>query len=199
MLAAIVPAAGQSRRMGSAKQLLPFAGTPVIGHIADQILASRVEDVCVVLGHQADLVRQALGGRPLHFAINPDYERSDMLASIRRGLAALPEHCRTILIALGDQPSITAELINAMHVAMATTGRGIIVPIHGQRRGHPLLIDARFRAEILVSYDQVGLRGLLAARPDDVFELPVQAPAVLCDIDYPKDYERELVRQREKA
>jgi molybdenum cofactor cytidylyltransferase len=194
MIAAIVPAAGLSRRMGTAKQLLPFAGRSVIGWIVDQILASRVGEVCVVVGHQEDLVRQALAGRPVRFAVNPDYERSDMLTSIRCGLATLPAGCRAILIALGDQPSIRAELIDALDDARATTKRGIIVPVYGQRRGHPVLIDVRYRSEILSDYHQLGLRGLLAARSEDVFELSVENPGVLCDIDYREDYERELSR-----
>jgi molybdenum cofactor cytidylyltransferase len=198
MIAAVVPAAGLSRRMGAMKQLLPFAGTTVIGHVVDQILASRVEEVCVVVGNQAESVRRALEGRPVRFAVNPDYETSDMLASIRCGLAALPADCRAILIALGDQPSIAPGLIDAMLDALVTAGRGIIAPVYDQRRGHPLLIDARYRGEILTSYDDVGLRGLLTARADDVFELAAASSAVLCDMDHPEDYERELAREREK-
>ncbi len=84
---AIVPAAGQSRRMGVHKQLLPFGGTTVIGHIVDALCRSRIDEVCVVAGHQADLIRQALEGQAVRIVVNPDYERSDMLASIRCGLS----------------------------------------------------------------------------------------------------------------
>src|ERR1039458_3869357 len=122
MISAIVPAAGQSLRMGTSKQLLPFAGTTVIGRIVDQVLASCVEDVCVVVGHQADLVRQALDGRPVRFAVNPNYHQSDMLASIRCGLAELPHDCRAMLIAIGDQPSLTSGLIDSLHDAFVSTG-----------------------------------------------------------------------------
>ena len=194
MIIAIVPAAGQSRRMGVQKQLLPFAGTTVIGHIVDELLRSRIDEVCVVAGHQADRLCQALEGRRVRIVVNSDYERTDMLASVRCGLAAMPADCRAVLVALGDQPAVTAELVDAMLDCFSTAGRGIVVPVHAGRRGHPLLLAGRYRGEILTNYDQTGLRGLLVARADDVFDLPVSTAAVLADMDYPEDYQRELAR-----
>ncbi len=188
--------------MGVHKQLLPFGGTTVIGHIVDELLRSRIDEVCVVAGHQADQVRRALEGRSVRIVVNPDYARNDMLASIRCGLAAMPAACRAVLVALGDQPAITAELIDAMIGCFAASGRGIIVPLHEGRRGHPLLLAGRYRDEILagcvyhVPMVEVGLRGLLAAHADDVLELPVSTSAVLSDMDYPEDYQRELERLR---
>ncbi len=194
MIIAIVPAAGQSRRMGVQKQVLPLAGTTVIGHIVDELQKSRIDEVCVVAGFQADHLRQALGARNVRIVVNPDYERSDMLASIRCGLAAIPTACRGILVALGDQPAITAELVDAMIDCLSSGDRGIVVPVYEGRRGHPLLLDGRYRSEIRTRCDQVGLRGLVAAHADDVFELRVSTSAVLSDMDYPEDYQRELAR-----
>ncbi|MGO9110877.1 MAG: NTP transferase domain-containing protein [Thermoguttaceae bacterium] len=194
MIIAVVPAAGQSRRMGVQKQLLPFAGTTVIGHIVDELRRSHIDEVCVVAGHKPDLLRQALEARSVRIVVNPDYERTDMLASIRCGLAAMSAACRAVLVALGDQPAITAELIDAMIDCFSSGGRGIIVPVHAGRRGHPLLLDGRYCSEIMTGYDHLGLRGLLAAHADDVFELAVSDFAVLCDMDYPADYQRELAR-----
>jgi len=194
MIIAVVPAAGQSRRLGVPKQLLPFAGTTVIGHIVDVLRRSRIDEVCVVAGYRADRLRLALGERRVRVVINPDYQRSDMLASIRCGLAAMPADCRAVLLALGDQPAITGELVDAMIDCFAAGRGGIVVPVHAGRRGHPLLLHGRYRDEILTGYDQVGLRGLLAAHADDVIELPVSNSAVLSDMDSPEDYQRELAR-----
>jgi len=194
MIYAVVPAAGQSRRMGVQKQLLPFAGTTVIGHIVDVLRRSRIGEVCVVAGYQADRLRQPLAARKVRIVVNPAYEQTEMLASIRCGLAAMPAACHAVLVALGDQPAITTELIEVMIDCFSARGRGIVVPIHAGRRGHPLLLDARYRDEIMTGYDHVGLRGLLAAHANDVFELPVSNSAVLSDMDYPEDYQRELAR-----
>ena len=105
MICAVVLAAGLSRRMGVQKLLLPFAGKTVIAHIVDQILASNIDDIYVVVGHESERVRRELSERNVTIVSNPDYE-SGMLSSVRCGLAALPEECRAVLVALGDQPSI---------------------------------------------------------------------------------------------
>jgi molybdenum cofactor cytidylyltransferase len=191
MICAVVLAAGLSRRMGTQKLLLPFAGKTVIAHIVDQILASAVDEVYVVVGHQGEQVRRELSGRHVSIVTNPDY-KSGMLSSVRCGLAALPQECRAILVALADQPSITSRLIDQMIQAFAATDKRILVPFHDGRRGHPLLLAQIYRDEILTQYHDVGLRGLLHAHPDDVFELIVSTSAVLSDMDWPEDYRREL-------
>jgi molybdenum cofactor cytidylyltransferase len=196
MIAAVIPAAGQSRRMGVAKQLLPLGKSTVIEHIVDQILLGGINEVHVVVGHQADRIRAALSGRPIDVVDNPDYQRGEMLSSVRCGLRALSPGCDAVLVALGDQPAITAGLIRAMIESYATVGRGIIVPVFEGRRGHPLLLATAYRDEILTGYDHLGLRGLLAAHPQDIFELPVATSAVLSDMDDLRDYQREAGRFR---
>jgi molybdenum cofactor cytidylyltransferase len=199
MICAILPSAGLSRRMGAHKQLLPLAGTTVIGHIVDQLLRSKLDEVYVVVGHEAERIRQALRGRPVCIVANPDYAKSDMLASIRCGLRVLPQACRAILVALGDQPAVTSELIDAMIESFATCGKGIVVPVYKGKRGHPLLVDVRYRDEILTGYDQVGLRGLLRAHMEDIFPLAVPDARPLADMDCPQDYRQGLARLAEQA
>jgi molybdenum cofactor cytidylyltransferase len=191
MICAIVLAAGRSRRMGSQKLLLPFAGTTVIGHVVDQLLASAVDRTCVVAGHQAERIAAELAGRRVEVVVNSAYQ-SGMLSSVRCGLRALPPQCRAVLVALGDQPSITSALVDEMLRAFAAGGRDILVPVHQGRRGHPILLSLRFRDEVLSRYDDVGLRGLLRAHPDDVLELPAASDAILWDMDRPEDYQRQL-------
>jgi molybdenum cofactor cytidylyltransferase len=195
MIAAIVPAAGLSRRMGTQKLLLPFGDTTIIGHVVDELLRSHVDEVFVVVGHQAEQIETALSGRSVSVVLNPDYPQG-MLSSVRCGLRALPAECEAILVALGDQPAITAELVNAVVETFRTGNHRIVVPVHQGRRGHPLLFSADYRQEILTQYDDQGLRGLLRAHHDQVFELPVSTPAVLSDIDYPEDYDRERGRAK---
>jgi molybdenum cofactor cytidylyltransferase len=190
MIAAIVPAAGLSRRMGTQKLLLPFGNTTIIGHVVDELLRSRVGKVYVVVGHQAERIEAVLSGRSVSIVANPDYAQG-MLSSVRCGLRALPPSCEAILVALGDQPAVTAELVDAMLQAFRTGRHRIIVPAHAGRRGHPLLFSADYRQEILTQHDDLGLRGLLRAHGDDIFELPVSTPTVLSDVDCPEDYKRQ--------
>ena len=103
-VAALVLAAGQSRRMGQANKLLaPVDGRPMVAHAVDAMLASRADPVIVVTGHQADAVRAALAGRPVIWAHNPDYA-SGLSSSLAAGLAALPEDAEGVVIGLGDMP-----------------------------------------------------------------------------------------------
>jgi len=195
MIHAIVLGAGRSRRMGDGVQklLLPFGGDTVIGRVVGQVLRSPIDRALVVVAADADRVREALAGLSPSFVTNPD-PAGDMLSSVRCGLRVLPEPCEAVLVALGDQPSITSDLIAQMVDAFRRSERGIVVPVYEGRRGHPLLFSGRFRQEVLARYDDVGLRGLLRAHPRDVLEFEAGDSSVLTDVDYPEDYRRELGR-----
>jgi molybdenum cofactor cytidylyltransferase len=193
MIHAVVLAAGLSSRMGSQKVVLPYGGSTVVGHIADELLAGAVDSVLVVVGHEAERVREALGDRRVTVVENPDY-RAGMLSSVRCGLRALPDGCEAVLLALGDQPAVTSELVDEMIRSHTATGKGIVVPVCDGKRGHPLLFSIRYRDEVLSRFDDVGLRGLLGAHPGDVFELTTPNSAILSDMDRPEDYERALAR-----
>jgi len=193
MIHSVVLAAGLSSRMGSQKVVLPYGGSTVVGHIADELLAGAVDSVLVVVGHEAERVREALGDRRVTVVENPDY-RAGMLSSVRCGLRALPDGCEAVLLALGDQPAVTSELVDEMIRSHAATGKGIVVPVCGGKRGHPLLFAIRYRDEVLWRFDDVGLRGLLRAHPGDVFELTTPNSAILSDLDRPEDYDRALAQ-----
>ena len=193
MIYAIILAAGQSRRMGCQKLLLPFGDRTVIGRVVSEVRRSTVTEVLVVIGPDGRGIAGALAGWRVSIVTNPNPD-GDMLSSVRCGLRAVPAQCETILVAVGDQPAITADLINEMIRAFRTTGKGVVVPVHDGKRGHPLLFTTGYRDEILTRYDGVGLRGLVQAHADDLFELKVAASAVLSDMDYPEDYRRELAR-----
>jgi molybdenum cofactor cytidylyltransferase len=179
--------------MGVQKLLLPFVGKTVISHIVDQLTESCVDQIHVVIGCQADQISGELSDRSVSLVNNHNYE-SGMLSSVRCGLNAISNQCRTVLVALGDQPSITSQLIDQMLQTFASTEKQILVPLYNNKRGHPIVFSSVYRDEILAQYDDVGLRGLLYAHKDDIFELPVQTPGVLSDMDYPEDYQRELQR-----
>jgi CTP:molybdopterin cytidylyltransferase MocA len=193
MTCAIVLAAGQSRRMGTQKLLLPLAGKPVLAHVVDAVLCSPVEWTGVVIRPDDPGLRQALTGRAVQFVVNLDPE-GDMLSSVRCGLRALPSTCETIVVVLGDQPGLTADLIGRLLKVQHDSGRGLVLPTHRGKGGHPLVMAARFREEVLGQYDGLGLRGLLAAHPEEIREVAIHSGAVLEDLDEPADYERLRAR-----
>jgi len=198
MICAIVLAAGRSQRMGSQKLLLPFAGKTVISYIVDQLAESSVDEVYVVVGSHRKQVSRELSGRPVSIVYNPNY-KSDMLSSVRCGLRAISRQCKAVLVALGDQPSVTAKLVDRMLQNFTSTQKQILVPLYNGKRGHPVIFSSIFRDEILTNYDDIGLRGLLHAHSQDIFELSVETSGVLSDMDFPEDYRRELALFEAKA
>ena len=195
MICAIVLAAGRSRRMGAQKLLLPFGRQTVVEHIVDQLSkASEVSHIVVVTGADGQAVSGALSGRRLILVKNPEFD-SEMLESVRYGLAALPDRCGAMLIVLGDQPAIRSQWIEELaEIYRQHEGKKIIVPVHDGHRGHPMLIPMRFREELLKRYEDTGIRGLLDTHAGEVVRVQWGNEAVLADMDYPEDYQRELAR-----
>ena len=197
MIDAIILAAGRSRRMGTQKLLLPFAGQTVIGHVVDQALAGQVRRVIAVAADEHGSVASALSNKPVGLVVNPDVE-GEMLSSVRVGLRALSADASAALIVLGDQPSLRGELVRRLIAAFEASNKGIVAPVYNGKRGHPLLIAARYFAELQTCYGDVGLRGLLTAHSGDIGEIAVADSGVLADMDFPADYERELSRFRSR-
>lgn len=191
MIPAIVLAAGRSQRMGEQKLVLPFQGQPLVTRAVDALLGSPVDPVYVVVGDSGKLVIDALADRSVHVVTNPR-PVCEMLDSVRCGIHALPEQAVAVVVALGDQPGLTASLVARLVEAFRSGDRGIVVPMCDGRRGHPLVIAMRYRDEILTRHAGRGLRGLIAAHPQDVLELQVEAADILQDIDLPEDYRRAI-------
>lgn len=193
MIGAVILAAGRSRRMGTPKLLLPLRGRPVIDWVVTAVAASKVQHTVVVVGAPDEAIRAALTGRPVSFAVNRSSE-SEMLDSLRVGLRSLVPECTHTLVVLGDQPTIKASLIDGLLQAAESSGRGIAVPTHGRRRGHPTLIASRHYEELMRGFDAEGLRGLLRLHSDDIVEVESADASSLFDLDTPEDYERLRVR-----
>ena len=188
MIAAILLAAGRSRRMGAFKPLLPFGAQTVIETCINNLLAAQVEEVVVVLGHRAEEVRARLSHLPIRFALNREVE-SEMSASIARGVEALSARGEgAVLIALADQPAVTTLEIERVMQAHRRTGARLVVPEWQGRGGHPVLIDLEFRAALLDLDSRRGLRALFDAHAGEVSRVPVAFRYVARDMDTWEDY-----------
>jgi molybdenum cofactor cytidylyltransferase len=195
MIWAVVLAAGESRRMGTQKLLLPYRGTTVVESVVRAALDSSVDETLVVLGADASRIRQALRSYPLTFANNENY-RLGMLSSVQAGFRALPAEAEAAIVMLGDQPAVPAAVVDGLVGAFRKRRCLIAVPVHGGRRGHPLLVGTAFRDEVLGLDPAVGLRELLRAHPEAVEEVAVDDATVLKDMDRPADYKKLGSRRR---
>jgi molybdenum cofactor cytidylyltransferase len=187
MVSAILLAAGESRRMGSFKQLLTYGGKTFVECCADNLLASKAGEVIVVTGHRDADVRAALGNRPVRFAHNPDY-RAGMTSSLKRGIAALSDKAYACLVALVDQPQVGINVINCLIEEYQTKEPLIVVPTYEGRRGHPIVLDLTLKAEISQIDPNQGLRQVINAHRDKTVSVEVPSQTVLFDVDTPEDY-----------
>jgi len=196
MIYALVLAAGESRRMGKPKLLLPFGDKTIIEYILDNIRQSKADRILVVLGSHQEEILSKIGARPIGMVVNHRYKEG-MLSSIQTGFAALPDDASAALVYLGDQPLIPSSVADDLIEAYKQTQKGIVLPVYKKRRGHPILVDIKHRQEILGLSPDIGLRALVHNHPEDVQEVGVDTPHILKDIDNPKDYARELKKMEE--
>jgi molybdenum cofactor cytidylyltransferase len=188
---AIVLAAGESKRMKVPKMLLPFNGKTMIEKVIENVIRSEVFRTLVVLGSKRDEILGSISHLPVNHCYNGEYTKG-MLSSIQCGFKNLPASFDAVLVFPGDQPFIEPEVINQIIVAYRETGKGIIIPVHRKKRGHPILISNRYRDEINSLEENEGLRSLSKMHQKDVFEIRTNSPGILKDFDTKEDYLNEL-------
>ena len=184
-VAAVVLAAGQSTRMAPYHKLLVTdrAGRTMVARVVDNLLSSAARPVMVVTGHRADEVMEALGSRPVTFVPAPDYG-SGLSASLRAGIAAVPDTASAALVCLGDMPLVTGRMIDRVVAAYdPDEGRSIVAPTHEGKIGNPILWDRAYFPEILALQGDAGARSLLKRHAEQVAEVEMGDDAVLRDFD----------------
>jgi len=187
---AIVLAAGESRRMGRQKLLLEFEGATLIGRVVGAVVRSCVDEVVVVTGEHHNEVVKTVGEQDgLTFIRNPAPSRG-MLSSVQCGLNAISPDTLSVAVFLGDQPRLNPDTIDFVVAAFQKSRKTIAVPVFEGKRGHPLVFDASHRDEVLTKFNEVGLRGLLHAHPENVHKVEVASETILEDVDTPEDYRR---------
>lgn len=187
-IAAIVLAAGSSRRFGRDNKLLePVDGSPLVTHAVDAVLGANADPVVIVTGYDAEAVQRALGDRTVSFIHNRLHDQG-MGSSLAVGARAAPGTVDGVLIALGDmseiRPEHACDVVNAFDPARADT---ICVPVFEGRRGHPVLFGSGHLAALRTLEGDIGARSILEANRDAVLEVPARDEGVLRDIDTTAD------------
>jgi len=184
-IAGIVLAAGNSSRMGRNKLVEIVRGKPLIRQAVDAAIASRLDHVLVVTGHEPDAIRKALTGTSVTITHNEKFQEG-LSASLRAGIAAVPEECDGAMILLGDMPDISPALIDRLMAAFDPAhGRAICVATARDGRGHPVLWDRSFFPELIAVTGDKGARELLGTHAGQVVEIHSGDDAPLTDIDTP--------------
>ena len=186
---AVVLAAGESKRMGTPKALLPWGGTTVLEAVLVNILSSSVDRTLVVLGAERARTGPLVQKYSASAVFNPDF-RTGMLSSVQTGFRALPAECRAALVFLADQPWVRKEVIGRVISAYFETDKGLVVPVYKGFGGHPFLVDMKYRKSVETLHADVGLRELLSLYPQDIKRINIEDSSILLDLDTPADYRR---------
>ena len=185
-LAGIVLAAGTSSRFGAGNKLLaPYSGQAMVRSVVEAALATELDPVIVVTGHEAHAVREALVGLEVVFAHNAQFAAGQS-GSLKTGIAAVPPECAGAMILLGDMPEVTAKIINKLSDDFSDE-TCIVVPQHGGRRGNPVILGRSSFAELENAAGDEGARRLLTGK--NVRTIDVDTDAVLLDFDTPDSLE----------
>jgi molybdenum cofactor cytidylyltransferase len=184
-IAAVVMAAGRSRRMAPHNKLLVTdpSGKTMIARVVDNVLSSNARPILVVTGHMHEQIEAVLGGRPVRYVHAPDYAQG-LAESLKTGIAAVPPECAAAIVCLGDMPLVTGRMIDRL-LAMydPDEGRSIVLPTFRGKQGNPMIWDRRYFPEILGISGDSGARFLVGKYAEQVAEVEMADDAVLRDFD----------------
>lgn len=197
--AAIVLAAGLSRRMGAVNKLLiEINGTPMIRATVSACAAVCDAPVTVVTGHQAHDIEKALDGLNVSFIHNPDFAEGQQ-GSVAAGLKAVAE-AKTTLVVLGDQPLLDgAALERLLEAHRAGDQTRITMPVNGAVRGNPLVIPLALKGSLMADKTNPGCRKFTRDNPDKVNPVAFQDPAYFTDLDTLEDVRSFQIEQARRT
>ena len=195
MNVAIILAAGESRRMGQPKQLLPFGDKTMLECVIAAFGTPRVDEIRVVVGYKADEIAAKIAHTPCKIVKNDRYSLG-MFTSMQAGLRDLPKKTRIVMLAICDQPRLKRKTVETLIEEFEKKRHKILIPSYNGRQGHPPLLRAEYAKEILAMEESLTLKHFYAEHADDIERLVVEDEGVLVDIDDRETYERELKKHR---
>jgi len=188
-VSAVLLAAGESHRMGEINKLeLIVDGIPLLRRTAETLLASALQEIVVVLGHEAEKTQAILEGLQLNFVENETY-REGQMTSVYKGLSSLSKVCDGVMICLSDQPLLETQDINVLIEAFGQRSHGsILVPTFEGQRGNPIIFDYEYRQGILSGERNLGCKKLIEKNPEQVSRFEMNNDHVIVDLDTPEQY-----------
>ena len=191
-LAAAILAAGESRRMGRPKALVPFEGLTFVEHLLQATNHPRVGIVRVVLGANAESIRAELKLDQETVVVNQDWQQGQ-LSSIQSAIRSLPaDQTAGLLLCPVDHPLISSQLVSRLIAEFDSDRKLIVVPTHQGRRGHPVIFHASLYAELLDASPNVGARQVVWAHPDAIAEIETDEAGVILNLNDPETMRKAL-------
>ena len=190
MIAGIILAAGRSSRMGRDKALLAYRGSTFLGYLIDILRQPRIGFLRIVLGENAEAVREQVVFDSSQLVVNPHPELAQ-LVSLQLAIRSIPEQLVDgAVVCLVDHPCIERETVRLLLDRFYQSGKRIVIPTFGGRRGHPVLFAASLFGELLAAPLEQGARAVVHKFPGYVLEVTTKDEGVILDIDDPETYRR---------
>ena len=182
MISAILLTAGQSKRMnGENKLTKEIQGAPLIKHSVKSILASSIDELIVVLGHQKETIEKLIDkNKKIKFVFNKDFE-SGIASSIKTGLNNLSEKTEAFFICLGDMPMVNPNIYNQL--IKSINKKEIIVPTYKGQQGNPVLFAKSMKEKIINISGDVGAKKILELNKDKILNLEINDQCVTKDFN----------------
>jgi molybdenum cofactor cytidylyltransferase len=193
MIVAVILSAGESSRMGRPKALLSIGGKTFIEHIVAAVKAAGCDNIIVVLGHNADILRQHIAHLPVTILVNADY-RKGQLSSLQTAIRYLitDPQCSGVLVHLVDHPFIDPKVVKLLLQRFQDSGKAIVVPRYKGRRGHPVVFARALFDELLRAPEDQGAKAVVNAHHQDSVEIATDDEGITVDIDTPELYRQHV-------
>jgi molybdenum cofactor cytidylyltransferase len=197
MIAALILAAGESRRMGRDKALLTYRGRTFLETIIGNLRAAAIERITVVLGHHADTIQRAVDLAAVRVVVNGDYQQGQT-TSLQRGLATVAaDSAEAVVLCLVDHPATSAEVITRLMERFELTHLPVTIPTYNGERGHPVVISQELFPELLALPSGQPANTVIRKYRDATQFVEVTDRGILLDVDEPETYERMVEGSRQ--
>lgn len=175
--------------MGRPKPLLPWSGSTLVQYQIRCLLDGGVNEIVVVLGHEAGAVARYVSGPTIRVVVNPNYRRGRS-TSVKVGLQVMSSHAEAVLLLAVDQPS-TPEIVSALITSHVKNKAQITAPNHADRGGHPLIFSAQLFDELAtISEEHKGIREIFQRHRSTVNKVPIRDPMISLDLNTPEEYKK---------
>lgn len=191
-LAVAILSAGESRRMGTPKALLPYRGKTFVEHLIEVTRHPRVGVTRVVLGAHVDEIRKTLGENAVNVVVNAEWQKGQ-LSSIQAAIRSLPAGgTGGLILCPVDHPIVSSALVAKLIEAFDASGKAIVLPTFRGKRGHPVIFRATLYDELLAASPEVGARQVVWAHAGDIAEIATEEEGVILNLNDPESLRRVM-------
>jgi molybdenum cofactor cytidylyltransferase len=197
MISTILLAAGQSLRMkGENKLVKKIKGIPLIKYAVKNILASTVDEIIIVLGHEKDLIKNIIGlNRKIKFVYNKDFKKG-ISSSIKIGLKSISKKSEAFFISLGDMPNVNQNIYNKLIKSRFKYNKKlklqhkkeIIIPTFEGKNGNPILFSKFMKDKIMLVKNDLGASEIIKLNKEKILNVPLNNKSIFLDFDTPDNF-----------